>query len=177
MIEQTFLLGRTDEEKSSVDFLRNLGYIVIEPSPSTKDFLSEEDYKGIKTIPNLVTFFYKRMTKYNKHRNIHYSMATNQDKKYASLFVKRRMSTGISKERALIECAYIIDILLRYEEFFGLDITITSMFILGQDKMKWITDKVIAFINKEKSELDYFVEFKEKEGMIREWGKEEYGIE
>ena len=61
MIKQGQLVGVSDEEERCSEFLRDRGYIILPPSRSVKEVLSEEDYSAIKNVNGLVEFFYKRL--------------------------------------------------------------------------------------------------------------------
>jgi hypothetical protein len=118
------------------------------------------DGANIKKSSDLIEYFYTMLQFYNPDRKIHYTQNMNVDKKFASSLVKSRMSTGISKKRALLESAAIIRCVIENESRFNISFSITSMSVLGQVSLKWITDRAIRIINMEDEEV-------EKEEMVR----------
>ena len=140
---QPGLFGQADEESSAVAYLRGLGYIVVPPSKYMKGVLNDRLYKTITSSKKLVEFFYARLYYYNKDRLEFFPSPSKQDMSLAKRFVEGRMDSGVGKNRALIECALIIDYIFKNEEAMGLDEPIRSMSILGQNKLKWVTDKAI----------------------------------
>jgi hypothetical protein len=95
-MRQSFLdIGdRCGDVQSAIDFLRDSGYSVVKNIPI--------DEVNIKKIPDLIEFFYTTLQFYNPDRIIHYTKNINTDNKMASSFVKSRMLTGISRDRAFL---------------------------------------------------------------------------
>jgi hypothetical protein len=139
--QSTLFFDDSDKIESAIKTLKDNGYIVIKEVP-INEF-------SIKNSSNLVELFYSLLSFYNPGRSVHYSENTNVDKKTASNFVKSRMEVGCSKKRALQECANIIKCILENEDKLGLSFKITSISILGQDTLKWITDRAITILNEE----------------------------
>ncbi len=74
------------------------------------------------------------------------------DNKIASNFVKSRQTAGgatVSKERALQECALIIETVINNLGAFGFDRQI-GFWIFGTDSCRWITDKALDMIETER---------------------------
>jgi hypothetical protein len=151
MTHQPILFDDIDDEVVSAEFLRDRGYLVFKPSKHIEKYNSGESKFNLKSNKDLVKFFYIKMMEYNPGRKLHYSMSTKEDLKNAKKLVEKRMALGVSKKRALIEAALIIDILVKHEALFGVAFPITSLRPLVSEKTKWIVDKVIAFYNGEKS--------------------------
>ena len=43
----------------------------------------------------------------------------------------------------MAECCELIELLFKYEDKLGIDFVVTSMGVLGQGKMSWITDRLV----------------------------------
>lgn len=118
-------------------FLINKGYRVEDP-PDRLKF-------NIKTLDELIEFFYGRMSL--KHKELKFiSRRKVMDRKIMSEFVKSRMNKGISRERAMDECAEMIDILFEHEEKFNFKYPVLSVGILGQRNLAWVTEKLEDFL-------------------------------
>lgn len=123
------------------DYLISKGYRVKDP-PENQKF-------NIKTLDELIEFFYSRMSL--KHKELKYvSRRKAMDRKIMSDFVKSRMAKGINKERAIDECAEMIDILFRHEKKFKFKYPVLSVGILGQKNLSWVTEKIEDFMNSER---------------------------
>lgn len=123
------------------DYLISKGYRVKDP-PENQKF-------NIKTLDELIEFFYSRMSL--KHKELKYvSRRKAMDRKIMSEFVKSRMAKGINKERAIDECAEMIDILFRHEKKFKFKYPVLSVGILGQKNLSWVTEKIEDFMNSER---------------------------
>ena len=123
------------------DYLISKGYRVKDP-PENQKF-------NIKTLDELIEFFYSRMSL--KHKELKYvSRRKAMDRKIMSDFVKSRMAKGINKERAIDECAEMIDILFRNEKKFKFKYPVLSVGILGQKNLSWVTEKIEDFMNSER---------------------------
>lgn len=123
------------------DYLISKGYRVKDPPENSKF--------NIKTLDELIEFFYSRMSL--KHKELKYvTRRKAMDRKIMSDFVKSRMAKGINKERAIDECAEMIDILFRYEEKFKFKYPVLSVGILGQKNLSWVTEKIEDYMNSER---------------------------
>ena len=123
------------------DYLISKGYRVKDP-PENQKF-------NIKTLDELIEFFYSRMSL--KHKELKYvSRRKAMDRKIMSEFVKSRMAKGINKERAIDECAEMIDILFRHEKKFKFKYPVLSVGILGQKNLSWVTEKIEDYMNSER---------------------------
>jgi hypothetical protein len=72
---------------------------------------------------------------------------TAHDRKLAKLFVASRMEAeGISREKAMQQCASIIHTFFKHIDKFNLEITL-SFGIFGQANMGWLTNKIIDLMN------------------------------
>ena len=92
--------------EDSKELLISKGYRVEDPPNSFKF--------NIKSTDGLIEFFYSRISL--KHPELkQVSRRKARDRKIVSEFIKVRMAKGINRERAIDECAEMIDILFRYE--------------------------------------------------------------
>jgi hypothetical protein len=132
--------GRTLQQKilDARQLLEENGYIVHGP------FINGYE---VNSVGDLVKFFYDKMFYYNPGLLLSYSGSKKQDLDLAKKFLKSRMDLGLGKKRAIEECCLIIDSLFKYETHIGLKSKITSMSVLGQDTMAWVTTKILNFIN------------------------------
>ena len=125
----------------SKEYLISKGYRVEDPPESSKF--------NIKTLDELIEFFYSRMSL--KHKELKYANRRKaMDRKIMSDFVKSRMAKGINRERAIDECAEMIDILFRHEEKFNFKYPVLSVGILGQKNLSWVTERIEDYMNSER---------------------------
>jgi hypothetical protein len=123
------------------EYLISKGYRVEDPPKQLKF--------NIKKLDELIEFFYSRMSL--KHKELKYvSRRKAMDRKIMSEFVKARMTKGINRERAMDECAEMIDILFRHEEKFKFKYPVLSVGILGQKNLAWVTEKIENFMLQER---------------------------
>lgn len=154
-------LFETDEEREAKkiekyrDFLIEKGFRVENPPKSLKF--------NIKTLDELINFFYSRMSL--KHPDLKLVKRNfGRDRKIASAFVKSRMEKGINRQRAYSESAELIEILFREEERFKFKYPVTSIGILGQKNLRWVTEKLENMWLREKiyEKSKYLREFNQK---------------
>jgi len=121
-------------------YLISKGYRVEDPPEKLKF--------NIKTLDELIEFFYSRMSL--KHKELKFiNRRKAMDRKIMSEFVKSRMEKGINRERAVDECAEMIEILFKYEKKFKFKYDL-SIGILGQRNLKWVTEKIENYMNSER---------------------------
>ena len=127
--------GRTKEQKiaDAKRLLQENGYIVRGPVIKQKD---------VKTAAHLVRFFYDTMGLYNPQFKMVYAGNGKKDRGIAKRFIESRIEAGASSESAISECCALIELLFRYEEDLNLSFKITSMGVLGQDSMAWLTERL-----------------------------------
>lgn len=138
-----------DKISEAISLLESNGYRVIK--------IEDKNIYKIKNVKDLVEFFYSRLQFYNKGRRIHYNVGSETYKnemKLAKGFIKSRSTNKKETKATLIECAEIIDCVLKYEDLFSLSEPIHSFSIFGQDELKWITDRAISILNRENSEAN-----------------------
>lgn len=130
-----FLDGRTLEQKlkDAEELLKSHGYLVRGP------LLGKSE---VKTPAQLVLFFYDVMSKYNPERQFMFSNGP-RDRGIAKRFIESRMSLGMEQERAILECCELIEVLFKYEDQIGINFAVTSMGVLGQDSMGWVTERLV----------------------------------
>lgn len=132
--------------EDSKELLISKGYRVEDPPKNFKF--------NIKSTDGLIEFFYSRMSL--KHPELkQVSRRKARDRKIISEFIKVRMAKGINRERAIDECAEMIDILFRYEEKFKFKYPVLSIGILGQGKLQWVTEKIENFLLNERIKERY----------------------
>jgi len=141
LFQDKSLQNRIEE---AVKLLQDNGYSVLK--------LSYVDETKIASLKSLVEFFYSFLQFNNPDRKIHVSKSYKRDVKYAKDLVNARINTGISRKRAFSESVLIIKCIILNEPLFKLNYPIHSMECLGQDKMKWVTDKAISIVNNEDEE-------------------------
>ena len=125
--------------QACIEYLEELGYIVISPK--------KLDSSSVKTIDQLVDFFYGHLCYKHPNRTIHYSKSNKKDLKLASLFIKSRQEVCSSRLKAIQECASIIRCVIENEDLFRFSEPLSSMAFFGQDNMKWVSDRAICIIN------------------------------
>lgn len=142
--------------EDSKELLISKGYRVEDPPESFKF--------NIKSIDGLIEFFYSRMSL--KHPALkQVSRRKARDRKIMSEFVKARMVKGINRERAMDECAEMVEILFKYEERFKFKYPVVSIGILGQGKLKWVTDKIEDYLLSERIKERYRKRMEFNEGV------------
>lgn len=135
-MSKSILDGRSTSQKveEAIEFLKEHGYVVRGP------LLSQSD---VQTPAHLVRYFYDALVKYRPSNTTIYGGNTVRDRAIAKELIDSRVKTGCSKKRAVVESCEIIDLLFKHEERLGLTQTITSMTVLGQSKMGWVTEKLL----------------------------------
>jgi hypothetical protein len=141
---QTGLLNSGIEE--AISLLREAGYVVIAPKTINDT--------SVKNAKQLVDFFYAYLQYRYPNRILHHYGSDKKDSAIASKFIKHRMSSGATKKRAIQECCLIIKTIIDNEDVIGLDEPLSSVSILGQNELKWVTDKAISIINKESAKYN-----------------------
>lgn len=139
--------GRTKEQKISeaIQLLVDNGYVIRGP------YVGKSDLKG---PADLVKFFYNKMEQYSPDQLMAYSGDRKKDLSMSKGLLKVRMEQGMSLNSALLECATLIEALFKYENRLGLDFKVTSMSVLGQDSMAWVTKRLIDIINGYNKEIE-----------------------
>jgi hypothetical protein len=103
---------------------------------------------GVRTPNDLVRFFYDTLTKTKPDLKLGYGGNINRERAIAKRFIDSRVATGTSKQRAIIECCDLIELLFKYEYTIGLEQPVLSMSVLGQDSMYWVTEKLVCLYEK-----------------------------
>lgn len=135
-MSNSILDGRTTAQKveEAIAFLQEHGYVVRGP------LLLKNN---VKTPAHLVRYFYDTLTKYRPNSVTIYGGNPARDRAIAKELIDSRIKTGCSRPRAVAESCEIIDLLFKYEDHVGLTQTISSMVVLGQNKMGWVTEKLL----------------------------------
>ena len=127
------------DELEAVEQLRERGYRVVKvefPNTATN-------------IKDLLEYFYARRLYYNPNRPFPVSRNFDEDRKYISVLVKKRQSTGLSRKNAIKESAMLIETLFRFEEHLKLSEPIMSPRALD---VGFILNRVCAIANDEIAE-------------------------
>jgi hypothetical protein len=135
-MSNSLLDGRTTAQKveEAINLLKEKGYVIRGPI-----LLRDQ----VKTPAHLVRYFYDTMARYRPDTSTIYGGNAVRDRAVAKELINARTKTGCSKERGITESCEIIDLLFKYEERLGLSQTVASMVVLGQNKMGWITEKLL----------------------------------
>jgi hypothetical protein len=135
-MSSSILDGRSTAQKveEAIKFLQEHGYVVRGP-------LLLKD--SVKTPAHLVRYFYDTLTKYRPNNITIYGGNPARDRSIAKELIEARKKTGCSRQRAVTESCEIIDLLFKYEDRVGLTQTVASMVVLGQNKMGWVTEKLL----------------------------------
>lgn len=129
--------GRSQEQKiaDAIELLQENGYLVRGP------LLKKNE---VKTPAQLVRFFYDTLMRYRPDRDYGHTANSQRDRGIAKQLIESRQSTGVSKARAVQESCEIIELLFEYEPLLHLSRPITSMNVLGQDRLGWITERLLG---------------------------------
>ena len=166
-MSKSILDGRTTAQKveEAIDFLKERGYVIRGPLLTVSD---------VKTPAHLVRYFYDTLTKYRPDNTTIYGGNDVRDRVIAKELINSRVKTGCSKQRAIAESCELIDLLFRHEDRLGLSQTISSMVVLGQSKMGWITEKLLQIrenldrsVDKEENDKYFQRLYTEQEVNIR----------
>lgn len=130
-----FLDGRSLAQrlKGAEELLLEHGYLVRGPLIEKHE---------VKNPAQLVRFFYDALARYNPQFKMVYAGNVKKDRAIAKKFIEVRIELGSSKARAITECCEFILLLFRYEQFLSLSFPITSMGVLGQESMAWVTERL-----------------------------------
>jgi len=127
--------GRSKKKKiaDAIDLLQSNGYVVRGPLIRKSE---------VQTPSQLVRFFYDTLAKYNPEFKMVFS-GNPKERGIAKRFIESRVSLGVSQDRAVGECCDLIELLFKYERYLGLNFKITSMGVLGQENMSWVTERLV----------------------------------
>ena len=128
--------GRTLAQRvqEAIDFLQAEGYAVRGP------LLYHTD---VKTPAHLVRYFYDVLIKYRPENKTIYGGNKTKDLVIAKQLIAARRKTGCTIKRAIGESCELIDLLFKHEDRLGLTFTVTSMSVLGQGKLVWVTERLL----------------------------------
>ena len=130
------------DDGDAIDYLQKRGYRVLKVAHLEVDL--------IKTIKDLVDYFYARRLFYNPDRMLPNSRNFKEDTKFIHGFVKKRQQLGLGKKAALQEAAMLIDALFKFEEYLKLREPVMSPRILQVDS---IMDRICSYANGEVAEV------------------------
>lgn len=133
------------DEEEAIRELQARGYRV--------DKIEYPDASSVKTIRQLVDYFYSRRKFYNPDRRFPYSIDYTEDTKAVSSFVKSRQKLGLDRKAAVAEAARLVDALFRYEPKMTLREPIIRPAILA---VRPIMDRICSFANGEVSEVNEY---------------------
>lgn len=143
--QEVSLFGSDDSlvEETAVKYLEKKGYRVVQPVDLPIKIKNSMDLKNL--YEGLVDRYHPEWMKVY--------IKDEQARAIAKNFVKSRMEAeNISKERALQECAEIIYTVFKYEEEFKFKTQISFAWF-GQGELKWVSDRAIEILNKNRDAL------------------------
>ena len=146
--------------KACIEFLEHQGY---------KTIRCYYTYPKIEKLNHLVELFDALMSHHHPDLIAPFRRR-GVDMSIAKKFHEARMSTGLSKKQALLECAEIINTIFKYEGDFNFTMPLTFS-MLGQANCGWITDKAIQLMNKKKAKDDDLRAKKAQEACVKEYVK------
>jgi len=129
-------------EEEAIEELKSRGYRI------TKEVYPEAQV--VRTMKDLVDFFYSRRRFYNPDRKFPYSIDYSEDAKKVSMFVRSRQKLGLGRKTAIAEAAALIDALFKFEKQLHLKEPIISPGILSSQS---IMDKICSYLNGEVAEV------------------------
>ncbi len=131
------------DEQEAIKELRNLGYRVVKESYPA--------FEGLRTIKDLLEYFYARRKFYNSERKFPASIDYQGNTKIISSFVLNRQKLGLNRKNAVRECAELIENMFKYEKHLYLKEPIISVNILT---VRPIMDRVCSIANEENREVE-----------------------
>jgi len=126
------------DEDDAIEKLQERGYRIIK-----EDF---PEASSIRTVKELVDYFYSRRRYYNPDRKFPYSIDYSGNTKYISSFIRSREKLGLGRKAAVAEAALLIDALFKFEEHLKLREPIVSPAIL---QSRPLMDRICSFMNGE----------------------------
>jgi len=130
------------DEEEAIAVLQERGYRVF-----------KEEYpeaSSIKTVKDLVHYFYSRRYYYNSDRKFPYSIDHSTDSKAVSSFIRSRQKLGLGRKVAVTEATQLVNALFKFEEHLHLKAPIISPAILA---VRPLMDRVCSFMNNEVAEV------------------------
>jgi len=124
------------DDEEAAEKLRERGYRVVKV----------EFPAAASTIKDLIDYFYARRLFYNPDRPFPPSRNFVEDRKFLSVFVKKRQDLGLSRKEAIREAAMLIEVLFRFEEHLKLRTPVMSPKAL---LVGFIIERVCAIANDE----------------------------
>lgn len=122
-----------------IEFLRERGYSVIKPTHYPLK---------VTKLDDIINLFYLLFNKHYPTFAAPYNSEA-RDRKIAKLFIESRMKAdGISRTKALEQCAAIIETVFKNKDSFNFD-PYPTFGVFGQQKLGWITEKALGFVNKD----------------------------
>ena len=155
-LKQTTLAGPNYKEVNElcVEWLKANGYSVKPP---------QQYPDKIKRLDDLISLFYLLFQKHYPNFSVPYN-TLSQDRRLAKLFINSRMeASGLSKEKAMEECAAIIETFFKYKDRLNFE-SAPNFGVFGQQNMAWVTNRILEFMNAELKEI----EEKKNEKLIAE---------
>jgi hypothetical protein len=140
-----------------IDILKDCGYIIKIPA---------KNVSNVTNMNDLILHYYTRLDRF--YPNIRPNRDEKKDRKIGSDLIKRiKNDFNLEYKSALLEAVKIIDIILANPDRFEIEHGMVGSFsILGQGKMKWLTDKAISALNSTEYQDARSIELADK------WGEE-----
>ena len=130
------------DEDVAVATLQERGYRVV-----------KEEYpeaSSVKTVKDLVHYFYSRRYYYNSDRKFPYSIDHSTDSKAVSSFIRSRQRLGLGRKVAVAEATQLVNALFKFEEHLHLKAPIIGPGILA---VRPLMDRICSFMNNEVAEV------------------------
>jgi len=130
------------DEEEAIATLQERGYRVF-----------KEEYpeaSSVKTVKDLVNYFYSRRYYYNSDRKFPYSIDCSTDSKPISSFIRSRQKLGLGRKVAVAEATQLVEALFKFEEHLHLKAPIISPAILA---VRPLMDRICSFMNNEVAEV------------------------
>jgi hypothetical protein len=145
-LEQGVLFGSNNDIllEACVEYARHCGCSVKLPTQYSHN---------TNKLDDLVSLFY---SEYDRHYpdNITPYNSETRDRKVAKLFVAGRMKAdGISREKALEQCAAIIEAVFKHKEKLNFESS-PSFSMFGAENMSWLTNKVLDLMAKDTKKFE-----------------------
>jgi len=137
LIPESFLLDNVLTKCRDL-LVRNNYAVIKKPRTALK-------VKDIKGLVDLYYYILNATTDLTPYRDDKIDLTT------AKRLVKHvQSSTGLDYELAIVKCINIVEGLFRYKKQLNLNPEIMTTFkVFGQDRLGWITEKIVYLLNKE----------------------------
>jgi len=175
-----FSNGKTVDEvqlEKAIEVIEGVEYFVVKNEDDAKRIAMAYGFKvsepliinsEVKNYRDLRNYFFARLwTNHPEIKNTYINGNWKNEYRTIRLFVESREKTGLNTYMAIQECVAIIDAIFENEDQFNFSRT-PGLWVLGQAKAGWITDKAVGIVNMSrekrlKEDLEKKFEFMEEE--------------